>query len=78
MSGFMFRGNAHLYARGWVAVTGEEGEDVVLAVVARTRDEREVRRVGASVGIPRSLRVSMRCIRLWFGLGENRGTALNY
>lgn len=57
----------HRDAGGWVPVPGQQREDVVLAVVAAARDERQVGRVGAAVGEAR---------RLLGGVGEKEGMAV--
>lgn len=46
---------AHRDAGRRLAVAQQQGEDVVLAVVARLGDERQVGRVGAAVGVARVL-----------------------
>ena len=45
----------HRDAGGRVAVAGQQREDVVGAVVAAAADERQVGRVGATVGVARGL-----------------------
>jgi hypothetical protein len=50
----------HRDARGRVTVAREQREDVVLAIVSATRNEREVGRVGAAVGVTSGLLVRVR------------------
>lgn len=58
---------AHRDTSRWLSVASQQGEDIVLAVVASLGDEAQVRWVGSTVGIPSCLLIR---IRAWQGVAQ--------